>query len=82
LPILAVAGGLVGSLFDSFLGATVQGIYYCDRCARETELPDHHCGKPARLLRGWPWLNNDIINFVASILGGLIVALLAWLLWK
>lgn len=80
-PLLAVAGGLVGALFDSFLGATVQGIYYCSRCAKETEAPVHHCGQTTQLLRGWAWLNNDIVNFLASLLGGLVAASLAWLLW-
>lgn len=81
-PLIAVAGGLGGSLFDSLLGATLQGVYYCDLCDKETESPVHHCGQPAQLLRGWPWLNNDVVNFVASLVGGLITATLAWLLWR
>ena len=92
LPLLAVVGGLVGSLFDSLLGATVQGIYHCDHCAKETEHRFHVCGTrpgghpPRRatthLVRGWAWLNNDIVNLMASLLGGLVSAALAWLLWK
>jgi uncharacterized protein (TIGR00297 family) len=81
-PLLAVAGGLVGALFDSLLGATVQGIYYCERCAKETESPIHHCGQPAQPLRGWAWLNNDMVNFLASLVGGLVAASLAWILWR
>jgi uncharacterized protein (TIGR00297 family) len=81
-PLIAVAGGLGGSLFDSLLGSTVQGIYYCSLCDKETESPVHHCGQTTRLLRGWPWLNNDVVNFVASLVGGLITATLAWLLWR
>jgi uncharacterized protein (TIGR00297 family) len=80
--LLAVAGGLAGSLLDSLLGATVQGIYYCDRCSQETESATHRCGQAARPLRGWSWLNNDVVNFVASLVGGLIAASLAWLLWR
>lgn len=80
--LLAVVGGLVGSLFDSLLGATVQGIYYCDHCAKETESPVHHCGRPARPLRGWGWLNNDVVNFLASLVGGLVAVSLAWILWR
>jgi uncharacterized protein (TIGR00297 family) len=81
-PLLAVAGGLVGSLFDSLLGATVQGIYFCGHCAKETESPVHHCGQATRPLRGWRWLNNDVVNLFASLLGGLVAASLAWILWR
>jgi uncharacterized protein (TIGR00297 family) len=81
-PLLAVAGGLVGSLSDSVLGATVQRVYYCDRCRKETESRIHRCGQRTRPLRGWGWLNNDVVNFLASLLGGLVAASLGWLLWR
>jgi uncharacterized protein (TIGR00297 family) len=81
-PVLAIAAGLTGSLFDSLLGATVQGIYYCDHCAKETESPVHRCGHTTRLIRGWRWLNNDLVNFTASLLGAVVAALLAWILWR
>lgn len=81
-PLIAVAGGLTGSLFDSLLGATIQAMYYCDRCDKETESAVHRCGQPTRPLRGWLWLNNDVVNFVSSLVGGVVTATLAWLLWR
>jgi uncharacterized protein (TIGR00297 family) len=72
-------GGLTGSLFDSFLGATVQQIYYCDNCQKDTERRVHKCGYDTRPLRGWRWLNNDLVNLFASIVGGLTAAVLALL---
>ena len=73
-------GGLIGSLFDSLLGATVQAIYYCDRCAKETERTVHRCGTLTRRLRGWRWLNNDLVNFFSSAVGAAVAAgLVAWL---
>ena len=74
----ACLGGLVGSFFDSFLGATVQSIYYCPSCQKETERhPRHVCGSPTRHLRGWRWLDNDGVNFLCSLVGA-IVAVLVW----
>jgi uncharacterized membrane protein len=81
-PLLAVVGGFSGSLFDSLLGATVQGVYFCDRCRKETERPVHHCGHPTRLLRGFTWLNNDVVNFLSSLVGAMLAASLAWLIWR
>jgi uncharacterized protein (TIGR00297 family) len=81
-PIFAVVGGLAGSLTDSLLGATVQGIYYCPRCRKETESRVHRCGQPTLLVRGRAWLNNDVVNLLASAVGGVVAALLAWVVWR
>jgi uncharacterized protein (TIGR00297 family) len=73
IPVAAISG-LGGALFDSLLGATVQSIYFCDACGRETEQAIHRCGHPAHLLRGWRWLGNDWVNFLASIFGAALAA--------
>jgi uncharacterized protein (TIGR00297 family) len=83
-PVVALIGalsGAAGSLLDSLMGATVQQIYYCDTCAKETERRVHRCGTTTRPLRGWGWVNNDLVNLLSSLGGGLVAAGLAmWLL--
>ena len=75
IPFILTIAGLFGSLFDSFLGATVQAIYYCDIDQKETESALHRCGRATRLIRGWRWLDNDGVNFLASVAGsGIAVA--------
>jgi len=65
--------GLGGALFDSVLGATVQAIYYCPACQKETERhPRHLCGAETIRQRGWPWLDNDWVNFACSLLGAVL----------
>ncbi len=71
----ATVAGLAGALFDSLLGATVQAMYYSDQRGKETEKAFERDGTPNRLLRGWPWLNNDWVNFLASLFGAAISAL-------
>ena len=75
LALIATASGVAGSLFDSLLGATVQAIYTCPACAKETERhPVHTCGTPTVPLRGWRWLDNDGVNFGASLVGAVMSA--------
>jgi uncharacterized protein (TIGR00297 family) len=80
LVVAANLAGLFGSLLDSWLGATVQAIYFCAHCGKETERhPAHTCGAqaPTRRLRGWRWLDNDWVNFISAVVG----AALAGGLW-
>jgi uncharacterized protein (TIGR00297 family) len=73
---LAVAwAGFVASFADSILGASVQAQYRCTKCGGITE-SSNHCGQSTRLIRGWKWVTNDVVNFVTSLLG----ILFAWLL--
>ncbi len=72
-------GGLAGSLFDSLLGATVQAIYHCPVCGQETERREHH-GQATILVRGWAWLDNDWVNFLATAVGAGVAGILTLLL--
>ena len=80
VPVAAISGFL-GSACDSLLGATVQAIYVCDQCGVETERIVHRCGQPTRLSRGWRWLNNDWVNFLASAAGALVAGVLGAILF-
>lgn len=80
LLLAATVGGLAGSLADSLLGAAAQAIYWCDVCGKETERKVHRCGAETSLLRGWRWMGNDLVNFIASAAGALVAAGIGWAL--
>ncbi len=66
--IYATAAGFLGSFVDSILGASVQAQYKCGKCNKITERKSH-CGKETSLYKGFSWINNDAVNFAASLSG-------------
>ena len=77
----ALVGGLAGSLLDSLLGATVQGIYTSVSRGKDTERRIDPDGTPNQIARGWPWLGNDLVNAISSLAGALVGAAIWNWLW-
>lgn len=76
LVLLGLAGGVAGSLADSWLGAVCQVMYRCPVCGKEIE-KNRHCGAAAIWNRGVAWMTNDAVNLISSAAGGAVSLLLA-----
>ena len=65
-PVLAIGtgAGIVGSLVDSGLGATVQFSGYCSERKRMVSAP----GPSVRRVSGVNFLSNSMVNFVSAVL--------------
>ena len=72
-----VAGGVAGALADSLLGATLQARRRCPRCGLGTERIVHGCGTGTVEAGGLTWMDNDVVNLLATIVGASVAALLA-----
>jgi len=77
---VVVFAGVLGSLADSLFGATIQAMYWCKKCRKETERKIHKCGQKTLLLRGVKWIDNDVVNLFSTIVGGAIAAGVYYLL--
>jgi uncharacterized protein (TIGR00297 family) len=71
--VVVVVGGVVGSLADSLLGATLQAQFKCEACGKTTERTTH-CGRATALHRGVRWVGNDLVNGICALVG----AVVAW----
>ncbi len=74
-----IISGVSGSIFDSILGATIQAQFECEICGKLTE-KEFHCNKITTHKRGFNWLNNDFVNLLAGIGGGIFILLFKELL--
>jgi uncharacterized protein (TIGR00297 family) len=69
MPILLPAATLIGFLgmvADSTIGALLQGRFHCAACNTASEWRVHRCGGATARTSGIAWLNNDIVNFLAT----------------
>jgi len=67
--------GVAGMLADSLLGATLQGKYECPACDARFERGNTVCHEPVRLTTGRRWLDNDAVNFAATLVGAAVAAI-------
>lgn len=70
--LLIITAGLLGSFFDSFLGATIQAQGKCNICEKVTE-KKIHCGENTSHYRGYKWLNNDGVNFLSAVFSAVFI---------
>ncbi len=63
--------GFSGSIIDSIVGATVQAQYRCPNCHKITEKEIHCSIYKTELVSGWGWIDNDIVNGLCTLSGGL-----------
>lgn len=73
----AFLAGMLGMVIDSVLGATLQARRFCPDCRTGTEQPVHHCGRPTQVIRGVRWMDNDLVNLLATLSGAAIAAALS-----
>jgi len=76
LIVIIALSGILGALFDSLLGATVQAQYKCGQCGKITEKRIHCDSQTTQLISGIAWIDNDVVNLGCTTSGALLVLLL------
>ena len=79
LILVALIAGTAGCTFDSLLGASIQGLYRCAVCGKITD-NKRHCDRTSRHITGIIWLDNNMVNFLSTIVGA-ITAMLVFILF-
>lgn len=74
---IVTAAGVAGAIADSLLGATLQERRWCAACRKASERRVHDCGTPTALAGGRAWMDNDLVNLIATFIGAGVAALLA-----
>lgn len=77
--LVITAAGFLAALLDSVLGGTLQfrgRIAATGEATEATRVP----GETVEPTRGWPWLDNDAVNLVSGVAGGILAIALVQLL--
>ena len=62
--LIAALAGVLGAIFDSFMGSILQAKYRCAACGKVTER-EEHCGICTTLTSGFAVIDNDIVNLIS-----------------
>ena len=70
---LIISSGLIGSLIDSFFGATIQAQYQTSsgKLTEKTTID----GVKTTMVRGIRWIDNDVVNWVCAFSGAIVMFL-------
>ncbi|MCL7388023.1 MAG: DUF92 domain-containing protein [Thaumarchaeota archaeon] len=77
LLVIVTISSFLGSTFDSLIGATAQAVYKCRICGKVTE-KSVHCNAETQLLRGIKYIDNNMVNLLATIVGAIIAYMLVY----
>ena len=71
-----IGGGIVGSVADSLLGATVQGLFRGEHGVVTESRGDP--SRPNALIRGSRWVDNDSVNAFCALVGAMFAILILY----
>jgi len=79
LDLLVVVGcGCIGTVVDSIVGSTLQRRDRCSVCGMVGERTEH-CGVPTHYDRGLRYVDNDIVNLIATLSAALAASAFTYL---
>ncbi len=67
---IVIISSFLGATFDSLIGATAQAVYKCRVCGKMTE-KNVHCNVETQLLKGIKYIDNNMVNLIATIVGAI-----------
>lgn len=68
--------GFIGNIIDTLAGAFSQKVYTCAVCGKETE-KEFHCLAPSIKIKGFSFMDNDMVNFFAGFASALLAMAVA-----
>jgi uncharacterized protein (TIGR00297 family) len=74
--VVAVLAGVLGSAFDSLLGASIQARYRCPTCSKTTE-KRFHCEQACILTNGHEIFDNNVVNLISTAFGASVATLIS-----